>query len=1546
VAVQSERFERGERIDVGSGAGAVPAARRRAATAVREAVHTDVLDALELVISELASNALLHGAAPVTLVVAPGRDGSSARVEVHDGSRTLPVRPRRGGDGLTGRGLALIDAVAAAWGVDATPEGKAVWVELSPESVRAAEPTDVDTEELLAGFEAWPEQDGPPRYTVTLGDVPTDLLLSAKAHVDSVVRELALSEAGAASGMSAALPPHLARLVHDVTREWSEARQAIKRQAVAAAERGEQRTTLVLTLPAEAAEAGERYLAALEQADTYGRASRLLTLAAPPQHRAFRRWYVTALVDGVRRAAAGEKRVTAPSFETHLLREIDHLAALQQVSERSARLQRVTAALSGALDQAAVAQTVLTEAAADLAALRGVLLVRTPVGAPRPAASTGYSPELLAALADGWGTERTPGLVAWDTSTSVWLESRSERDESFPGFASLEPDAAASCAVPLTVAGRLVGVLVLSFLESRLFADDERAFVRALAAVAAQAMDRADLYEQQAEVADRLARLQEVTAALAGADSLDDVLDVTIEHATGLVGAYRAALCLVRDDGRSVETRRMVPSLGEDHDGWSVFSLDLPVPVAEAVRTGELVVAEDVAERDARWPSLAHYARDREHSLVVLPLHGEGGASVGAVSLSFSTDTGGAPDRSFLMAFADACGQAVGRARAAERAREGAARLAFLARASSELASSLDVERTLAGVARLAVPDFADWCVVHLVQDGDLRALAVEHADPAKTQLAWSVQERWPQRLNDPTGVAEVVRTGEPVLVEDIPALQAEMDASGVPTGQDPEHAEIMRSLGLNSAIIVPLAARGRTLGALTLITAESRRQYDPDDLAFAVDLAGRAAVALDNARLFAEASERLAVDLPPDAAPNAVESALRAAEVGRFVLHLTDDRLESDERLATFFGFTPDDTSGQFADFIARMHPDDAPRVLAAVADSVARRADYAMEHRVVLPSGQVRWLTVRGRVLLDDRGEPAQLAGVAYDTTHAHDARERTARLLETMSDAFFRLDRDWRFTYVNTQAERLLFRGREELLGRDLWQEYPDAVGSQFETRYRRAAETGLPATFEEHFSPLAAWFEVRASPDSEGLSVFFHDITSRKLAEQQREAAAARLALLSEATRALVGALDPGTLLDRIAHVLVPELGEWAIAGLLDADGGLLDARAAHVDQAASARLSSLVRDRPAALGAVPRIARLLRSGRPELVLHPDPSVTRSAGEDVPELLRRFGLGSALLVPLQATDTTLGVIAVVNGPDRPPFTPDDLTTATDIGNRAGLALQNALLFERQRTAVEVLQRSMLSEVPQPDGVELTARYRAAAQEAQVGGDWYDAFLQPDGATVVVIGDVIGHDLGAAAAMGQLRSLLRGTAYDRQETPARVLSRVDGALRGLQIETLATALVARLEQTPVQVADGARTLRWSSAGHPPAMIRRADGTVEVLAAEDDLLLGLDPAAERHDSTLELRPGDTVLLYTDGLVERRDSALSDGLDRLEATLAEVGGLPIGELCDVLLSRLLPPAPDDDVALVALRAQPVAAVLPPPRDAPTGVADPELPAR
>ncbi|HEY3436457.1 MAG TPA: PP2C family protein-serine/threonine phosphatase, partial [Actinotalea sp.] len=205
----------------------------------------------------------------------------------------------------------------------------------------------------------------------------------------------------------------------------------------------------------------------------------------------------------------------------------------------------------------------------------------------------------------------------------------------------------------------------------------------------------------------------------------------------------------------------------------------------------------------------------------------------------------------------------------------------------------------------------------------------------------------------------------------------------------------------------------------------------------------------------------------------------------------------------------------------------------------------------------------------------------------------------------------------------------------------------------------------------------------------------------------------------------------------------------------------------------------------------------------------------------------------------------------------------------------------------------------------------------------GDWYDAFLQPDGATVLVIGDVVGHDVTAAAAMGQVRSILRGIGAATGDAPATLLARVDRALRTLQSETIATAVVARIEQTEDEWERGITHVRWSNAGHPEPMVINPDGTVALLAGvRPDILLGVRPDSRRVESEVTLDRGATVLLYTDGLVERRDRGLRDGMADLRDALGELAAQDLGlsELCDAVIARLVPPHPADDVALVAVR--------------------------
>ncbi len=242
---------------------------------------------------------------------------------------------------------------------------------------------------------------------------------------------------------------------------------------------------------------------------------------------------------------------------------------------------------------------------------------------------------------------------------------------------------------------------------------------------------------------------------------------------------------------------------------------------------------------------------------------------------------------------------------------------------------------------------------------------------------------------------------------------------------------------------------------------------------------------------------------------------------------------------------------------------------------------------------------------------------------------------------------------------------------------------------------------------------------------------------------------------------------------------------------------------------------------------------------------------------------------------------------------------------------------------RALADRLQQSLLTPPPEPDHLHIAVRYLPAGHDAQVGGDWYDSFLQPDGATMVVIGDVVGHGSEAAAAMGQLRGLLRALAYDNDEPPGATLARTDRAARGLAVATLATAVLARVERHPDVPVSGRRVLRWSNAGHVPPLLLAPDGSSRVLATSPDLMLGVDPTAPRRDHADDLDDGHTLLLVTDGLVERRGSDLDEGMARLQDSLRDLGELPLDELLDTVLTRLVPHGGEDDVAVIAVRAFP-----------------------
>lgn len=331
----------------------------------------------------------------------------------------------------------------------------------------------------------------------------------------------------------------------------------------------------------------------------------------------------------------------------------------------------------------------------------------------------------------------------------------------------------------------------------------------------------------------------------------------------------------------------------------------------------------------------------------------------------------------------------------------------------------------------------------------------------------------------------------------------------------------------------------------------------------------------------------------------------------------------------------------------------------------------------------------------------------------------------------------------------------------------------------------------------------------------------------------------------------------------------------------------------------------------------------RTGTPLLLLSKE-----AADAFAPDVMRDVVVSSrcvaGVFLPVRTGRDLLGVFSVCWATER-------TLTAEELALLDGFAAQLATALERIRAAEverrltrraqrlsESLQRSLLTTPIAHERLDIAVRYLPAAEEAQIGGDWYDAFTSRSGRTLLVVGDVSGHDRTAAAMMGQVRNLLRGLAYDSDDGPAALLSRLDRALHGLDLETLATCVVLDAEFS----GSGCR-IRWSNAGHLEPLLRLPDGEVTRLGTDADLLLGLDPGTERHEGRLEIAAGATLVLCTDGLVERRTASLEEGYDRLAAAVRNGPTANASALCDHVLTALDDGRSDDDVALLVARILP-----------------------
>ena len=423
-----------------------------------------------------------------------------------------------------------------------------------------------------------------------------------------------------------------------------------------------------------------------------------------------------------------------------------------------------------------------------------------------------------------------------------------------------------------------------------------------LIGVSADVTDRVRAEQQRATSAERLARLQEVTAALADAMTMRDVGRGGIEQLMQATGGLAATMYLLdRQEGvlHLLATTLADERMDEEWRHLAVRSSTLPA--ARAVR--ELsVVRMPLPEAEGPTPSAARdFVRSEESAEAwAFPIMAASDP-VGSVVLVFEAEEEEGDGRErFLLTIGRQVGQALARARARDAELLAVGRMRLLAEASELLGSSLDYEETIARVAESAVPHFADWCSVELLDaDGQLRSLVVAHIDSEKVAMARKLRQQYPPDLEAEDGIGAVMRTGVPQLSPTIPRELIEAAIA-----EHPELAESIELLELSSLMIVPLIARGRTLGGMSFVSGESQRHFDEDDLGFAVDLGRRAATAIDNARLFHErnrVAETLETSLRPPALPAIpgvdVGSRYRPAGTGSEVAGDFYDIFEGDRR-------------------------------------------------------------------------------------------------------------------------------------------------------------------------------------------------------------------------------------------------------------------------------------------------------------------------------------------------------------------------------------------------------------------------------------------------------------------------------------------------------------------------------------------------------------------------------------------------------------------------------------------------------------------------
>ncbi|MEU3608733.1 SpoIIE family protein phosphatase [Streptomyces sp. NPDC035033] len=639
-------------------------------------------------------------------------------------------------------------------------------------------------------------------------------------------------------------------------------------------------------------------------------------------------------------------------------------------------------------------------------------------------------------------------------------------------------------------------------------------------------------------------------------------------------------------------------------------------------------------------------------------------------------------------------------------------------------------------------------------------------------------------------------------------------------------------------------------------------------------------------------------------------------------------------------FGYSAEEALGSPAArlLLSEENRDRAGELFAEVMDTGQSWAGvFPVRHR----DGATRPVEFRNMRLLDDLGDVYAL-GIAVDQATLHTVETRLAQSEQLVSQApvgFALLDTELRYRLVNHALERINGVPAAEHIGRRPSDIHHHPGVERVESALRQVLATGTPLIDQYVVS------RTRADPDHDhawsisyyrihgpggrviGVASSVVDITERHLAAAEAEQARRRLALIADASARVGTTLEVERTARELADVAVPDLADLAAVDILDTvlsyrrhprtpDGPELF-RALAVASAFPTDLTTVADPvgQVAAYAPDRLITRCVRTGQPVLVASCEPQDLRRIARDTraAEALARAGAHSYLAVPLIAHGETLGALDLLRVRNPAPFGPDDILLARELAARAATAIDNARWHQRVRTAAETLQRSMLPPVPpERPGLTTACLYQPAQAANEVGGDWYDVIPLSGDKTALVIGDVMGNGIDAAAAMGQLRTATR--AYAALDlAPDEILRHLDRLTHGLE-HSIATCLYAIYDPHTGQC-------RIANAGHLPPVIVRPGHEPGLLPLPAGAPLGVG-GVDFETSTFGIPPGARLLLYTDGLVETRDVPIDERLDALVHALGQ-DRTPLDAACGRLVAAMRRPEDPDDVALLLARTHP-----------------------